>query len=147
MECAFRFHAKSGLKANGYPKSSQNPSFSLVLALLALLGLILSPSCRKMAPRWTKIAARWPKIAPRWPKIAPRWPKIAQHSLQEELLDPKKPSKVLYSRRFFGFRHFGQDRAQDAKKVAKVLPKVRQVGHLRLQVGHFGHILAPSWAT
>ena len=135
------------LKANGYPKSSQNPSFSLVLALLALLGLILSPSCRKMAPRWTKIAARWPKIAPRWPKIAPRWPKIAQHSLQEELLDPKKPSKVLYSRRFFGFRHFWQDRAQDAKKVAKMLPKVRQVGHLRLQVGHLGHILAPSWAT
>ena len=120
------------------------PSFSLVLALL---GLILSPSCRKMAPRWTKIAARWPKIAPRWPKIAPRWPKIAQHSLQEEPQDPKKPSKVLYYRRFFGFRHFWQDRAQDPKKVAKMLPKVRQVGHLGLQVGHLGHILAPSWPT
>ena len=147
VECAFRFHAKSGLKANGYPKSSQNPFFRSVSLVLALLGRILSPSCRKMGAKWTKIAPRWPKIAPRWSKIAPRWPKIAQHSLQEEPQDPKKPSKVLYSRRFFGFRHFWQDRVQDAKKVAKMLPKVRQVGHLRLQVGHLGHILAPSWAT
>ena len=114
---------------------------------MALLGRILSPSCREMAPRWTKIAPRWPKIAPRWSKIAPRWPKIAQHSLQEEPKDPKKPSKVLYCRRFFGFRHFWQDRAQDPKQVAKMLPKVRQVGHLGLQVGHLGHILAPSWPT
>ena len=73
--------------------------------------------------------------------------KMSQHSLQEHPQDPKKPSKVLYCRRFFGFRHFWQDRAQDAKKVAKMLPKVRQVGHLRLQVDHLGFILAPSWAT
>ena len=28
-----------------------------------------------------------------------------------------------------------------------MLPKVRQVGHLGFQVGHLGHILAPSWPT
>ena len=28
-----------------------------------------------------------------------------------------------------------------------MLQKVRQVGHLGLQVGHLGHILAPSWPT
>ena len=73
--------------------------------------------------------------------------KMSQHSLQEQPQDPKKPSKVLYSRRFFGFRHFWQDRAQDPKKVTKMLQKVRQVGHLGVQVSHLGHILAPSWPT
>ena len=28
-----------------------------------------------------------------------------------------------------------------------MLQKVRQVGHLGFQVGHLGHILAPSWPT
>ena len=103
------------------------------LLILMLSGPILSPSCSKMAPRW--------------PNIAQHSAKMSQHSLQEQPQDPKKPSKVLYSRRFFGFRHFWQDRAQDPKQVAKMLPKVRQVGHLNLQVGHLGHILAPSWPT
>ena len=63
---------------------------------------------------------------------------MSQHSLQEQPQDPKKHSKVLYCRRFCGFRSFWQDRAQDPKKVAKMLPKVRQVGHLGFQVGHLG---------
>ena len=73
--------------------------------------------------------------------------KIAQHSFQEDPQHSKKPSKVLYCRRFFAFRIFLQDRAQDPKNVPNMLPKVRQVGHLGLQVGHLGHILAPSWPT
>ena len=86
-------------------------------------------------------------MAPRWPKIAQRSAKMSQHSLQEQPQDPKKPPKVMNCRRFFGFRHFWQDRAQDPTKVAKMLQKVRQVGNLAPQVGHLGHILAPSWPT
>ena len=108
-------------------------SWALSWIILALSGRILSPSCSKMAPRW--------------PNIAQHSAKMSQHSLQEQPQDPKKPSKVMNYRRFFGFRHFSQDRAQDPTKVAKMLPKVRQVGHLGLQVGHLGHILAPSWPT
>ena len=93
----------------------------------------MGPSCSKMAPRW--------------PNIAQHSAKMSQHSFQEQPQDPKKPSKVMYCRRFFGFRHFWQDRPQDPKKVAKMLPNVRQVGHLSFQVGHLGPILAPSWPT
>ncbi len=107
--------------------------WALSWIILALSGRILSPSCSKMAPRW--------------PNIAQHSAKMSQHSLQEQPQDPKKPSKVLYCRRFCGFRSFWQDRARDQKKVVKMLPKVRQVGHLGLQVGHLGHILAPSWPT
>ena len=77
-------------------------------------------------------------MVPRWLNIAQHSAKMSQHSLQEQPRDPKKPSKTLYCRRFSGFRHFWQDRAQDPKKVAKMLPKVRQVGHLGFQVGHLG---------
>ena len=108
-------------------------SWALSWLILALSGHILSPSCSKMVPRW--------------PNIAQHSAKMSQHSLQEQPQDPKKPSKMLYCRRFSGFRHFWQDRAQDPKQVAKMLPKVRQVGHLGFQVGHLGHILAPSWPT
>ena len=108
-------------------------SWALSWLILALLGAILSPSCSKMAPRW--------------PNIAQHSAKMSQLGLQDRPQDREKPPKVMNYRRFFGFRHFGQDRAQDPKKVAKMLPKVRQVGHLGLQVGHLGHILAPSWPT
>ena len=73
--------------------------------------------------------------------------KMSQHRLQEGPQIHKKPSKVMKYRRFFGFRPFWKDRAQDIKKATKMLPKSRQVAHLRLQVGHLGHILAPSWPT
>ena len=73
--------------------------------------------------------------------------KMSQLGLRDRPQDREKPSKVMNSRRFFGFRHFWQDRAQDPKKVAEMLLNVRQVGHLGLQVGHLGHILAPSWPT
>ena len=77
-------------------------------------------------------------MVPRWPNIAQHSAKMSQHSLPEQPQDPKKPSKMLYCRRFSGFRYFWQDRAQDPKKVAKMLPKVRQVGNLGFQVGHLG---------
>ena len=57
---------------------------------------------------------------------------MSQHSLQEQPQALKEPSKVMNYRRFFGFRNSWQDRAQDLKEVAKMLPKVRQVGHLGL---------------
>jgi hypothetical protein len=108
-------------------------SWALSWLILALSGRILSPSCSKMVPRW--------------PNIAQHSAKMSQHSLPEQPQDPKKPSKMLYCRRFSGFRHFWQDRAQDPKKVTKMRPQVRQVGHLGFQVGHLGHILAPNWPT
>ena len=119
-------------------------SFSSFFARLSALG---SHLVAKLSQDGAKMAPRWFRIAPRWPNIAQHSAKMSQHSLQEQPQDPKKPSKVLYYRRFLGFRDFWQDRAQDPKKVAKMLPKVRQVGHLGLQVGHLGHILAPSWPT
>ena len=67
-------------------------SWALSWIILALSGRILSPSCSKMAPRW--------------PNIAQHSAKMSQHSLQEQPQDPKKPSKVMNCRRFFGFRHF-----------------------------------------
>ena len=86
-------------------------AFGVFSLVLALLGPILSPSCRKMAPRWPKMARRWRNIAPRWPKMAPRWPNIAQHSakmsqdsLQEHAQDPKKLKKQqVFSTIFKGF--------------------------------------------
>ena len=48
--------------------------------ILALLGLILSPSCSKMAPSW--------------PNIAQHRAKMSQHGLQEHPQDPQKPLKT-----------------------------------------------------
>ena len=115
---------------------------SLSCLILALLGAIFA----HLGALTPCLVANCSKIAPRWPNIGQHSAKMSQHSLQEQPQDPKKPSKVLYCRRFCGFRNFWQDRAQDPKKVAKMLPKVRQVGHLSLQVGHLGHILAPRCA-
>ena len=118
-------------------------SWALSWPILALSRPILSPSCFKMAPRW--------------PNIAQHSAKMSQHSLQEQPQDPKKPSKVMYCRRFFGFRHFWQDRAQDPKKVAKMLPKMllgsklailgtswRQVGQLSAILAHLGAKMSPT---
>ena len=108
-------------------------SWALSWLILALLGTILSPSCSKMAPRW--------------PNITQHSAKIAQHSLQRAAPGPQKTFKSAVLSCFFGFRNFWQDRAQDPKTVARMLLKVRQVGHLGFQAGHRVHILAPSWPT
>ena len=73
--------------------------------------------------------------------------KMSQHGLQEHPRDPKKPSKVLYCHRFFDFGRFYQDRNPNQTKITKMIPKAHQVAHLRLQAGHLGHILVPSWPT
>ena len=77
---------------------------------------------------------------------------MSQHSLQEQPQDLKKPPKVMNCHRFFGFRPFWQDRAQDTKKFTKMLPKARQVaskfaslGTSWRQVGQHSAILAPTW--
>jgi len=122
-------------------------SWALSWLILALSGRILSPSCSKMVPRW--------------PNIAQHSAKMSQHSLQEQPQDPQKPSKVLYCHRFSGFRHFWQDRAQDPKQVAKMLPKCaklailasklailgtswRQVGQLGTILAHLGAKMRPN---
>ena len=127
------------------------PSFSLVLAFL---GRILSPSCRKMAPRWTKMAPRWPKIAPRLSKIAPRWPKIAQHSLQEEPQEPKILQKCCTLVVFSVFAIFGKIAPKIQKnrsprcspkkcaKLAILASKLANLGTSWRQVGQLGAILA-----
>ena len=111
-------------------------SWSLSWLILALLGHILSPSCSKMVPRW--------------PNIAQHSAKMSQHSLQEQPQDPKKPSKVLYCRRFSGFRHFWQDHAQKRSprcsqkcvKLAILASKLAHLGTSWRQVGQLGTILA-----
>ena len=108
-------------------------SWALCWLILSLLGPFLSSS--------------WSKMAPKWLNIAQHSAKMGQDSLQEQPQDPKKPSKVLYSRRFWGFHQFWQDGAQDPKKVTKMLPKAHHIAYLRLQVGLPGYIFSPSWPT
>ena len=117
-------------------------SWSLSWLILALSGRILPPSCSKMVPRW--------------PNIAQHSAKMSQHSLQEQPQDPKKPSKVLYRRRCFGFRHFWPDRAQDPKrsprcshmcaKLAILASKLAILGTSWRQVGQLGADLGASCA-
>ena len=73
--------------------------------ILALLGLILSPSCSKMAPSW--------------PNIAQHRAKMSQHGLQEHPQDPQKPIESNFLK-VFCYLAF---RAQDPKKWARCLPK------------------------
>ena len=130
-------------------------AFRSFWVVLALLGRILWPSCRKMAPRWTKMAPRWPKIAPRWSKIAPRWPKIAQHSLQEESQDPKNLHKCCTLVFFLVFVIFGkiapkmQNKSprcsQKCAKLAILGSKLAILGTSWRQVGQLSAILAPTW--
>ena len=75
--------------------------------ILALLGLILSPSCSKMARSCGNIAQHRAKIH--------------QRGLQKHSHEPQRPLKVLYSHRFLGFRRFGRKfkvSQQDASKSA-----------------------------
>ena len=85
-----------------------NTSISLLfLRSLALLGLILSPSCSKMARSCGNIAQHRAKIR--------------QRGLQKHSHEPQRPLKVVYSHRFLGFRRFGRKfkvSQQDASKSA-----------------------------
>ena len=119
-------------------------AFSVFFALLARLGGLGRHFFANLSQDGAKMAQHSAKMSQHSAKMAQHSAKIAQHSLQEQPQDPKKPPKVMNRRRFFGFRHFWQERAQDPTKVAKMLQKVRQVGNLAPQVGHLGHILAPS---
>ena len=81
-----------------------------VLPRLGALGPHLVAKLRqngaKMAPRSSNIGQVSAKMGQHSAKMAQHSAKIAQHSLQEQPQDLKKPSKVMYCRRFFGFRHF-----------------------------------------
>ncbi len=86
---------------------------SVFFAFLARLGGLgrhffanLSQDGAKMAQHSAKMSQHSAKMAQHSAKIAQHSAKIAQHSLQEQPQDLKKPSKVMYCRRFFGFRHF-----------------------------------------
>ena len=115
-------------------------SWALSWLFLALLRPILSPSCSKMAPRW--------------PNITQHTAKMSQHSLQEHPQDHKKPSKVLYSRRFSGFRQFwkiapkSQQKSPRCSEKRAKLPilgsKLAILGTSWHQVGQISAILAPT---
>ena len=77
-------------------------------------------------------------------KMAQHSAKMGQHSLQEGPQIQTKPSQVMNSRCFFGFRSFWKDRAQDTKKSHRDSPKSAPS---KLQVRYLGHILAPRWPT
>ena len=73
--------------------------FSLSCLILALLGAILD---HLGALRPHLVA----KLLQDGAQMAQHSAKMSQHSLQEQPQDPKKLSKVMNYRRFFGFRHF-----------------------------------------
>ena len=81
-------------------------AFSLFFALLARLGALGLHFLANLSQDGDKMAQHSAKMSQHSAKIAQHSAKIAQHSLQEQPQDLKKPSKVMYCRRFFGFRHF-----------------------------------------
>ena len=127
------------------PISRSGRSFSPSCLILALLAAILA---HLGALRPHLVA----KLLQDGAQMAQHSAKMGQHGLQEGPQIQEKPSKVMNYRRFFGFRPFWQDRAQDTKKVTKMLPKARQVGSKFAslgtswrQVGQHSVILAPTW--
>ena len=105
--------------------------------IFALLGLILSPSCSKMAPRW--------------PNIAQHSAKMSQHNLQEQPRTPKNLQKCSTLVVFVVFAVFGkiapkiQKSRQDASKSAPSRPSWHPSwlswAHLGVKFAN----LAPSW--
>ena len=79
---------------------------ALCWLMLALSGAILVHLVALGSHLVGKLLQDGAKIAQHSAKMAQHSAKIAQHSLQEQPQDPKKPSKVMYCRRIFGFRHF-----------------------------------------
>ena len=112
-------------------KTARNLHFHCVLrgfsqcAFFCNLGYILSHSCSKMATRL--------------PNIVQPSAKMSQDSLQERSQHCKKTPFALCFTRVSQSVIFCKDRAQYSTKVTKLLPKARQVAHLRT-------ILAPTWA-
>ena len=81
-------------------------AFSVFFALLARLGGLAHHFFANLSQDGAKMAQHSAKMSQHSAKMAQHSAKIAQHSLQEQPQDPKKPSKVMYCRRFFGFREF-----------------------------------------
>ena len=81
-------------------------AFPIFFALLARLGGLGRRFFAILSQDGAKMAQHSAKMSQHSAKMAQHSAKIAQHSLQEQPQDPKKPSKVMYCRRFFGFRHF-----------------------------------------
>ena len=127
------------------PISLSGRPFSPSCLILALLAAILA----HLGARRAHLVA---KLLQDGAQMTQHSAKMGQHGLQEGSQIQEKPLKVMNSRRFFGFRPFWQDRAQDTKKVTKMLPKARQVGSKFAslgtswrQVGQHSVILAPTW--
>ena len=126
---------------------------------ISLSGRPFSPSClilALLAAILAHLAALRPhlvaKLLQDGAQMAQHSAKMSQHRLQERPQIQKRTSKVMKYRRFFGFRPFWKDRAQDAKKVNKMDPKARQVrsefafsGTSWRQVGQPSAIWAPTW--
>ena len=106
--------------------------------ILALLGLILSPSCSKMAPSW--------------PNIAQHRAKMRQHGFQEHPQEPRKLQKTYKNLRFFRFSAIwlfapnilksGQDTFRNGLILAILKSKMAILGPSWRQVGQFSAIYA-----
>ena len=77
----------------------------------------------KMDPRLSNIAQHIAKMGQNSAKMTEHRAKIAEHSVQEQPQDIKKPSKVMYCRRFFGFRLFRARSRPRSKKSYQDAPK------------------------
>ena len=101
-----------------------------LVAKLRQNGAKMAPKSSNIGQVSAKMGQHSAKMAQHSVKIAQHSAKIAQHSVQEQPQEPKKPSKVLYCRRFFDFRNlFVRSRPKLKKHVAKMLqevPKWRQ---------------------
>ena len=113
----------------------------------------------------TLLAPRWPKMrfgahlglhldgywGASWRQDGAKVANLAQRCGQDGQLGGQDCQLgALFGESWRPLLDLGRDLAKNGenqKNVAKWLPKVRQVGHLSLQVGHLGHILAPSWPT
>ena len=81
-------------------------AFPIFFVFLARLGGLGRHFFANLSQDGAKMAQHSAKMSQHSAKMAQHSAKIAQHSLQEQPQDLKKPSKVMYCRRFFGFRHF-----------------------------------------
>ena len=92
------------------------------------------------------------KMATRLPNIVQPSAKMSQDGLQERFGTAQNLHFHDVLRGFCNWSLFCKGRAQDSAKVTKLLPKARQVAHLRTIMAphgpswrHLDAILAPSW--
>ena len=97
-------------------------AFPIFFALLARLGGLGRHFFANLSQDGAKMAQHSAKMSQHSAKMAQHAAKIAQHSLQEQPQDPKKPSKVMYCRRFLVFVIFSKIAPKMQKKRRQDAP-------------------------